>query len=75
MHGTGEDCSSGYWTVFLGNPLLRLLDLFFYFSCPFCIELLFIWSQLVEESEELSNVNAFFIGDVLEDRDGKLVVG
>ena len=29
---------------------------------------------IAEESEELSGVNAFFIGDVLKDRDGELVV-
>src|SRR5450759_1051211 len=56
------------------TALLRLLDCPFDFLCPSCIELLFIWSQLVEESQELSRVTEFFTGDVHKHRDGELVV-
>ena len=34
------------------TALLRLLDCPFDFLCPSCIELLFIWSQLVEGVED-----------------------
>src|SRR5450759_3415782 len=58
----------------VGSALLRLLDCPFDFLCPSCIELLFIWSQLVEKSQELSRVTEFFTGDVHKHRDGELVV-
>src|SRR5450759_1181248 len=56
------------------SALLRLLDCPFDFLCPSCMELLFIWSQLVEELQELSRVTEFFTGDVHKHRDGELVV-
>ena len=47
------------------SVLHRLPDHCFDLLGPSCIELLFVRSQLAEESKELSGVNAFFIGDVL----------
>ena len=45
--------------------LLQLLDFFFHFLCTFGIQLLFVRDQLAKQPQELTGMNALFIGDVL----------
>ena len=55
--------------------LQYFLDFFFYFSCPFGIELFCIGGKLVEQSEKLSSVYTFLVRYILEYVHGELVVG
>ena len=57
------------------NPVLRILDFFFYFSGPLGIELFFIGGKLAEQSQKLSSVYTFFVRYILEHFYGKLVGG
>jgi hypothetical protein len=57
-----------------GKLQLQLLDFFFDFLCTFSVKFLFIRGKLAEEPEKLTCVNAFFVGDVLQDFGGELVV-
>jgi hypothetical protein len=49
--------------------------LFFYFFCPFGIELFFIGGKFVEQSQKLSGVYTFLVRYVLEHFHSEFVVG
>ena len=58
----------------VGTAFLRLFDFLLDLFRPFCIECFFIRSRLAKQSEKLPCVNAFFIGNVLKNLAGKMVV-
>ena len=56
------------------KPLLHFLDFVFYFFRSFGIELFFIRGKLVEQSQKLSHVYTFFVGNAFKYFRGEFVI-